>query len=288
MPIFILALAIIIVLGLASDFGNSYSVSGAQYDFEYLLDAILSVFGILAASLIFLFIVLAVEEKKMGIFKGERKYQKPKPLISRFTRSKNVRRAATALAVLIVVGAGFLGWKIQNQQKSPVAIIQADKIETPQISTEHAEKQELAETLPQSEKLPNGAKSNILVKPSFDAVAARRTLEADIRSWARAWAARRVNDYLGYYSPNFVPTEGVPRGVWEASRRERINNAQDISISIEQMKFLRVEPTQAEVAFLQLYKSTSIAEESQKTLALEYVDGFWKIARENAKRHPKQ
>jgi murein L,D-transpeptidase YafK len=140
----------------------------------------------------------------------------------------------------------------------------------------------------QTEKPPKETNSNKLVKASFDVDATRLNLEAKIQSWASAWAAKKVNDYLGYYGPNFVPTGGESRGVWEANRRERINKAQGISITIEEIKFLRVEPTQAEVVFRQRYKSASISEESRKTLLLANVDGSWKIIRENAQPYPKQ
>ena len=110
-------------------------------------------------------------------------------------------------------------------------------------------------------------------------------MKAEIQSWASAWSAKKVNDYLGHYSKNFVPSAGMARGVWEASRRERINKAKGISIAIEEIKFLRVEPTQAEVVFRQRYKSDGFADDSQKTLALVYANGLWKIDREDSQQH---
>ena len=120
-----------------------------------------------------------------------------------------------------------------------------------------------------------------------DSDAQRRSLESFIRSWAKAWESHQVDKYLEDYSQKFVPPNDMTRQAWESSRRERINKAKNLEITLDDIKFPRLESTQAEAVFRQSYKSTTLVEQSRKKLSLEYAAGHWLITTEESEVLPK-
>ena len=270
-----------------------YGLFGSGNDPEFIqVSDLLYVLGIIACVLILLPVAALIfqtpEKRKRWYRDMIRTLSLPEFRMSILGRDKVVRVVVAALAILIVAGLGYRGWRNQTPEKLPVEIARTEatgKPDTPQTPGVDAGKQKLEGKPVQMDKLPEDANGNKLAVPPVELEAIRLNLKTEIQSWASAWSAKKVNDYLGHYSKNFVPSGGMARGVWEASRRERINKAKGISIAIEEIKFLRVEPTQAEVVFRQRYKSDGFADDSQKTLILVYADGLWKIDREDSQQH---
>ncbi len=110
----------------------------------------------------------------------------------------------------------------------------------------------------------------------------REGIEAAIGLWAKLWAARDTDRYLGLYSDSFRPVDGVPRQQWERTRRKRIGSAREIVIDITDLTIVQVSQTRAEATFLQHYMARGMSDRSRKHLTLEKVADQWKISAEQA------
>jgi adhesin transport system outer membrane protein len=101
-----------------------------------------------------------------------------------------------------------------------------------------------------------------------------------VDGWLDAWNRKDVARYLGTYSSSFVPAKGMDRKQWEAMRTSRVSKQGDIQIAISKLVPVRCDAKSAEVAFSQEYGSSGYKDTVEKTLALENIQGEWKITRE--------
>lgn len=102
---------------------------------------------------------------------------------------------------------------------------------------------------------------------------------AAVNGWARAWSMRDVAGYLDYYGADFRTPSGESRAAWEKTRRTRIDNKEEISVSVESPS-VTIEGNRATVRFRQVYKSGKLLSRERKTLGLARQDGKWKIVEE--------
>ena len=107
-------------------------------------------------------------------------------------------------------------------------------------------------------------------------------LSSTVQSWAKAWASRDVDAYLAFYAPDFLPSS-MNRDDWAAQRRERIANANNISVSLSDISVQRTSATRATVQFQQSYQSDKLKNTSRKTLEMSLIDGQWRILRESGR-----
>jgi hypothetical protein len=101
-----------------------------------------------------------------------------------------------------------------------------------------------------------------------------------VHAWAAAWAKRDVARYLGSYAYQFRTPNGESRADWQATRRQRIENAKRIAVRIELPEVAYVDAGTATVRFRQYYESDTFSETSRKILVMTYVDGEWRILEE--------
>lgn len=107
-------------------------------------------------------------------------------------------------------------------------------------------------------------------------------LEA-LEGWARAWSAKDVDAYLGFYAKDFKVPGGETREAWEKGRRSRITAPKSITVTVDQPKVEILGEDKASVAFRQSYKSDIVTSAAvTKTLVLVRVDGRWLIQQENS------
>lgn len=106
------------------------------------------------------------------------------------------------------------------------------------------------------------------------------TISPSVQAWIGAWNKKDLQGYLRHYSDKFVPAMGLNRAQWEALRKKRVNKQGDISAILSNIQTTRCENKLAEVSFSQEYGSTDYRDTVEKTLALELVDGQWKILQE--------
>lgn len=108
-------------------------------------------------------------------------------------------------------------------------------------------------------------------------------IAARTSAWAAAWAARKVGDYLDFYSADFTPEGGIAREDWVRQREQRIAKAQQISVEIRNPQVISEAPDSAIVTFRQIYSADSYADTSEKTLEWRKEGGHWRIVREQAR-----
>jgi hypothetical protein len=104
-----------------------------------------------------------------------------------------------------------------------------------------------------------------------------------VNAWVSAWSARDVDGYLSAYSKSFVP-EGKSRDEWEALRRSTFPATGPVHVTIEQPQVSMLGDAQAEVTFVQHYRSERARLNTKKTLKLSKEDGAWHIAQERILR----
>lgn len=105
-------------------------------------------------------------------------------------------------------------------------------------------------------------------------------LQPSVQAWINAWNKKDLGGYLANYSDKFVPAMGLGRAQWEALRKKRVHKQGDISAVLSNIQTSRCEGNLAEVSFSQEYGSVDYRDTVEKTLALELVNGQWKILRE--------
>lgn len=110
--------------------------------------------------------------------------------------------------------------------------------------------------------------------------AAAKDAEAAVTAWAKAWAAKDMNTYLGAYSPEFTPSGKQSRSAWEKERRSRIMGKSRISLTLEHLS-AQVNGNEAEVKFHQVYKADALSVASRKTLTLKKHGNRWLITQES-------
>jgi tetratricopeptide (TPR) repeat protein len=106
-------------------------------------------------------------------------------------------------------------------------------------------------------------------------------VKASVNAWARAWAAKDVPAYLGYYATTFVPPDGLDRGAWEAQRRERIERPKSITIELT-FRSVKINGNEATAVFKQSYRSETVNSNNTKTLKLVRAGDKWLIQSERA------
>lgn len=104
-------------------------------------------------------------------------------------------------------------------------------------------------------------------------------LEA-VQSWAHAWSARDVQDYLAHYHPQFKPKEASTRADWETQRRLRIESRRHIEVEVLHPRVQR-DGTRASVTFIQRYRADGQRElRTRKTMVLQLEGSRWLIIEE--------
>lgn len=132
---------------------------------------------------------------------------------------------------------------------------------------------------------PAETENELEVKVESDpAVRARPDIEQVpemIDEWALAWTEQSVEEYLGFYSREFRPMNGMSLEGWEVMRRGRLTGPGFISITVEDLEVEEEGEGRAEARFVQLYQSNVLQDSCVKLLSLIWEDGGWKIAAEH-------
>jgi ketosteroid isomerase-like protein len=107
-----------------------------------------------------------------------------------------------------------------------------------------------------------------------------KDVEAVIRVWASAWAAKDVKTYLSLYGKEFAPPGNMNRASWEEERRIRISSKSSISVKLENLT-VAVNGTKATAKFRQDYRANGLAVSSRKVLELAKTADHWRIVKES-------
>ena len=109
---------------------------------------------------------------------------------------------------------------------------------------------------------------------------ANKDAQAAVRSWAGAWSARNVKDYLAAYGKDFNPPGAMSRAEWETERRQRITSKSKISVKLDNLT-VSVNGNKATAKFRQDYKANGLATSSRKSLDLVKSGDRWVIVKES-------
>jgi tetratricopeptide (TPR) repeat protein len=150
------------------------------------------------------------------------------------------------------------------------------KVQVPSASVAKAEVTPVAKPEPvpvaKSEPAPT-----IETKPA--ATSGKPEVEKAIRDWATAWSKKDVKAYLAAYASDFQTPGGEARSAWEAERTRRINKAEPIQVSVENI-LVTVEGDRATAKFRQHYKSGKLKTSATKAMVMVRRDGKWLIQQE--------
>jgi tetratricopeptide (TPR) repeat protein len=147
----------------------------------------------------------------------------------------------------------------------------------------------LAQSMPATKALPassNPQTAPTIVKTMIDksTVAtvgkpAQEDVMAVVNAWARAWSARDIKSYLGFYSEDFRTPRKMTREAWMRERTARITGKKHISVQIESPE-VKLDGDSASVHFRQQFSSEQLKSTDWKTLVLARRDGQWRILEE--------
>ncbi len=101
-----------------------------------------------------------------------------------------------------------------------------------------------------------------------------------VNSWASAWSAKDVKQYLSFYADDFKLPGGESRSDWESLRTERLTKPKFIHIGIEDAKVDFQDDTHASVTFMQSYKASHFKAHGRKTLEMIKSGDHWLILNE--------
>ena len=107
-----------------------------------------------------------------------------------------------------------------------------------------------------------------------------KEISAAVRSWAKAWSSKNAGAYLASYSRDFRVPDGRSRPEWEKLRRERIAKPRSIRVTLEGVRVVSHDDTQATVSFRQVYRSAEMQATTRKTLVMVKQGGKWLIREE--------
>lgn len=89
-----------------------------------------------------------------------------------------------------------------------------------------------------------------------------------LNKWRSAWSAQDVDAYLGCYSQEFTPENGLSRAEWVKQREVRLKRPKSISVTISDIKVVSEKGSRAEILFRQGYRSNTYADQVMKVLTL--------------------
>lgn len=112
---------------------------------------------------------------------------------------------------------------------------------------------------------------------------AEKSIRQDIRIWANAWSAKRMQAYFDAYITAYKP-EGMSHAQWKAQRTAHINKPNTITLDLRNMIIKVVDDTHASVSFTQNYRSDIHQDLQKKTLQMIKSKGRWLISAEQTER----
>lgn len=107
-----------------------------------------------------------------------------------------------------------------------------------------------------------------------------QSITPTVEKWIAAWNKKDLNGYFASYSDAFVPALDLKRAQWETLRKKRVSKQGGISTVLKNITATRCDSKTSEVSFTQEYGSDDYRDAVEKTLAMEYVNGQWRILRE--------
>lgn len=115
--------------------------------------------------------------------------------------------------------------------------------------------------------------------PTAAATDEEASLREALKQWQQAWSAKNVAQYLGFYGPDFVPSQYPDRTVWEQARKQRISSKKKIHLAIHNLH-VQINNNTSMVNFTQVYADERLHTTDHKTMVWQKIDARWLIQRE--------
>ena len=104
-------------------------------------------------------------------------------------------------------------------------------------------------------------------------------VKTSLQTWAVAWSARDMKQYLAAYGELFTPVD-LTRSAWQKQREQRITKARRIAVQLSEIKVVLQDQNHATASFKQDYRSDLHFYKTDKTLQLEKIADAWLIVAE--------
>ena len=173
-----------------------------------------------------------------------------------------------------------------NQETKEKLSMISDLISAPGPAVVVAQKTEVTSDKTKIKSEPALAKfepePTAILEPPFDKEAARKEVRTAVNSWANAWSAKDVDNYVKSYSAKFVPPNKLSRSNWQEQRRIRLSKPRYIKVILDNVRIEILSQDLALVRFVQTYQSDSYKDQVNKQLLLNKVDGAWLISKEES------
>ena len=194
------------------------------------------------------------------------------------TATQAVSSSTTAPAQATEVAAAATAQPVASAQ--PATATPVTETASPPATEPKAETKTIAKAEPKAEpKAVATADAGQAAKADTPPAANVAEVEAAVRTWAKAWAAKDMANYLAAYSPNFQTPGNQSRKAWEAERRARIVGKRSISVNLADLT-ITTQNDRATARFRQHYRADTLNVSSRKTLQLELRKGQWLIVSE--------
>lgn len=194
------------------------------------------------------------------------------------TATQAVSSSTTAPAQATVVAAAATAQPVASAQ--PATATPVTETASSPATEPKAETKTIAKVEPKAEpKAVATADAGQAAKADTPPAANVAEVEAAVRTWAKAWAAKDMANYLAAYSPNFQTPGNQSRKAWEAERRARIVGKRSISVNLADLT-ITTQNDRATARFRQHYRADTLNVSSRKTLQLELRKGQWLIVSE--------
>ena len=194
------------------------------------------------------------------------------------TATQAVSSSTTAPAQATVVAAAATAQPVASAQ--PATATPVTETASSPATEPKAETKTIAKAEPKAEpKAVATADAGQAAKADTPTAANVAEVEAAVRTWAKAWAAKDMANYLAAYSPNFQTPGNQSRKAWEAERRARIVGKRSISVNLADLT-ITTQNDRATARFRQHYRADTLNVSSRKTLQLELRKGQWLIVSE--------
>jgi hypothetical protein len=101
-----------------------------------------------------------------------------------------------------------------------------------------------------------------------------------LQSWVIAWGEGDAESYLDHYSPFLSPRINQSRDEWEQERRQRLDQSNEIVVTLELDSMGISKDGELDVIFIQNYRSGNYSDVVRKQLFLERDPSGLRIKRE--------
>ena len=101
-----------------------------------------------------------------------------------------------------------------------------------------------------------------------------------ILNWAKYWQNKDYKNYFNCYEENYFPKKFKSKKTWEADRKRRIKNKNNIQIKIKNIEIISNYKKNILIQFTQAYNSDSFSDVVRKHATAKIIDGNIKITGE--------